>query len=170
LIRHDRPFARRVGMADANVQATVATTAAAKEVVMKNLLLKSLGALSVVGMLASAVPAHATDVRAKIPFSFSVSKQTLPAGTYTVSTGNGFSTLMIRGSEGGALSLSQAVEDRNQEGAKLVFHRYGDHYVLTEVWSGTQGRKLPESKAERELIARNGVASMQVVEIAIPKL
>lgn len=136
---------------------------------MKSLLLKGLGALGVAGMLASAVPAHAADVRAQIPFSFSVSKQTLPAGTYTVSS-NGFSALMIRGSNGAAVSLSQAVEDRSQDGAKLVFHRYGDRYVLSEIWSGTQGRKLPESKLERELSARNGVASMQVVEVSIPKL
>jgi len=136
---------------------------------MKSLLLKSLGALSVAGMLASAVPAHATDVRAQIPFSFSVSKQTLPAGTYTV-TNNGFSAVMIRGASGGALTLTQALEDHNRDGAKLVFHRYGDRYVLSEIWSGTLGRKLPESKLERELIARNGVASMQVVEVSIPRL
>ncbi len=137
---------------------------------MKNLLLKGLGAASVIGVLAAmTVPAEATDVRAKIPFSFTVSQKSLPPGTYTVSS-NGASALMIRGSGTGAVSLSHAIQNNNQEGAKLVFHRYGDQYVLREVWSGTQGRKLPEPKLEKELIARNGVASMQIVEVAIPTL
>ncbi len=137
---------------------------------MRNLLLKSLGAASVIGVLAAmTVPAEATDVRAKIPFSFSVNQKSLPPGTYTVSS-NGESALMIRGSSTGAVSLSQAIQNNNQEGAKLVFHRYGDQYVLREVWSGSQGRKLPEPKLEKELIARNGVASMQIVEVAIPTL
>ena len=137
---------------------------------MKNLLLKSLGAASVIGVLAAmTVPAEATDVRAKIPFTFTVSQKSLPPGTYTVSS-TGASALMIRGSSTGAVSLSNAIQDANQQGAKLVFHRYGDQYVLREVWSGTLGRKLPEPKAERELIARNGVASMQIVEVAIPTL
>ena len=137
---------------------------------MRNLLLKSLGAVSVIGVLAAmTVPAEATDVRAKIPFSFSVNQKALPPGTYTVSS-NGASALMIRGASTGAVSLSHAIQNNNQEGAKLVFHRYGDQYVLREVWSGSQGRKLPEPKLERELIARNGVASMQIVEVAIPTL
>jgi len=138
---------------------------------MRNLLLKGLGAASVIGILAAVtVPAEATDVRAQIPFSFSVSQKSLPPGTYTVSS-TGASALMIRGtSGGGAVSLSQAMQNANQQGAKLVFHRYGDQYVLREVWSGSQGRKLPEPKLERELIARNGVASMQVVEVSIPTL
>lgn len=136
---------------------------------MKNVLLKGLGAMSVIGMLAAATAAQATDVRAQIPFTFSISKQTLPPGTYTVST-EGTSTLFVRGSSGGALSLTSALQDNKQTGAKLVFHRYGDRYVLREVWSDSHGRKLPEPAIERELIARNGVASMQVVEVAIPTL
>lgn len=137
---------------------------------MKSLLLKGLGAMSVIGVLtAMSVPAEALDVRAKVPFSFTVSKATLPPGTYTVST-SGSSTVILRSASGGAVSLSQALENTKQEGAKLVFHRYGEQYILREIWSGSQGRKLPETKIEREMIARNGVASMQVVEVAIPTL
>ena len=36
---------------------------------------------------------------------------------------------------------------------KLVFHRYGDQYVLREVWTGEGvGRELPESRFEREVL------------------
>jgi hypothetical protein len=144
--------------------------AGGEEVVMRNLLLKGLGAASVIGVLAAVtVPAHAADVRAQIPFSFSVNQKSLPPGTYTV-TSTGATALMVRGASSGAVSLSHAIENASQQGAKLVFHRYGDQYVLREVWSGSQGRKLPEPKLERELIARNGVASMQIVEVAIPTL
>ena len=137
---------------------------------MRNLLLKGLGAVTVMGALAAmTVPAEATDVRAKIPFTFTVSKATLPPGTYSLTT-NGTSALLVRGAGSGAVSLTLSVQNSDQSEAKLVFHRYGEQYVLREVWSGGQGRKLIEPKIERELIARNGVASMQVVEVAIPTL
>ena len=131
------------------------------------MLLKSLGAASVIGVLATlAVPAEALDLRAKVPFSFSVNQRTLSPGTYTVST-TGAGTVMLNGFGGGAISLTIALQDSKQEGAKLVFHRYGEQYVLREVWSGGNGRKLPEPKIERELIARNGVASFAIVVVPI---
>src|SRR5262249_30526256 len=170
LIRHDRALRRDRGTRDADARTSrESRESSGEEVVMKNVLLKGLGAMSVIGMLAAATAAQATDVRAQIPFTFSISKQTLPPGTYTVST-EGTSTLFVRGSSGGALSLTSALQDNKQTGAKLVFHRYGDRYVLREVWSDSHGRKPAQPAIERELIARNGVASMQVVEVAIPTL
>jgi hypothetical protein len=166
---HDPIYTRGRGTADSSARR--AATTSGEEVVMRNLLLKGLGALTVVGVLTTmSVSAEALDVRAKVPFTFTVNKATLPPGTYSIST-TGASTVILRGaSGGGAVSLTQALEKADAEGAKLVFHRYGEEYVLREIWSGSRGHKLPESKREREMIARNGVASMQVVEVKIPTL
>lgn len=134
---------------------------------MRNLLLKGLSAASVIGVLATfTVSAEATDVRAKVPFSFNVAQKTLPPGTYSVTSMGGANTLLLRGSGTGAISLTSAMQNANNEGAKLVFHRYGERYFLREVWSGTTGRKLPEPKIEKEL-ARNGIASFEVVVVPI---
>jgi hypothetical protein len=134
---------------------------------MRNLLLKGLGAASVIGVLATfTVSAEATDLRAKVPFSFNVAQKTLPPGTYTVQSMGGASTLLLRGSGTGAISLTNAMQNANNDGAKLVFHRYGERYFLREVWSGSTGRQLPEPKIEKEL-AHNGIASFQVVVVPI---
>jgi hypothetical protein len=55
---------------------------------------------------------------------------------------------------------------------KLVFHRYGDEYILREVWMGSSGYQLPQTSRERELASgRSGAAtasaSFDRVEVAI---
>lgn len=39
-----------------------------------------------------------------------------------------------------------------QDESKLVFHRYGEKYFLSQIWTGggTDGRELPTSRTERQ--------------------
>ncbi len=119
-------------------------------------LLKAAGAVLLVGALgAKAGAAGDPGVRATIPFSFVVNSMTLPPGPYTVSMesllGN---VLMVRDQRHGAFAESSNVEDAKGTHPRLVFHRYGDQYILREVWmSATEGKELPETRRERELQA-----------------
>jgi hypothetical protein len=57
----------------------------------------------------------------------------------------------------GVLIQTQGVEARReQDQTKLVFHRYGDQYFLSQVWTAGESdvRELWKSRAERELIKR----------------
>src|SRR6202008_2214501 len=87
------------------------------------------------GMLTLSAPAPvaAADIRANVPFSFTVNKKVLPPGTYNVSSSAAHS-LVIRGFGAGAIILGQHPESSNSPSPKLVFHRYGDEYLLREVW------------------------------------
>src|ERR1041384_7408166 len=98
----------------------------------------------------SAKPQAANKVVASIPFEFSVGYKTLPAGEYTVrviaTAGDG---LLIQNDDGtdSVFRLSEATQGKDKSHARLVFHRYGERYFLSEVWNGSDnvGRRLIKS-------------------------
>jgi hypothetical protein len=102
---------------------------------------------------ASGTPARADQCDAKVPFSFTVGARTLSPGTYTISAqGMSEGVLFIHNTNSGAFTLGTQIQSRKDTTPKLVFHRYGDQYVLREIWMGDGiGRELPESHIEREL-------------------
>lgn len=97
------------------------------------------------------------DVVADIPFPFVVNGQTLPAGHYIVSR-VADNTLSIQGSMhlGMFVSTNSSQRSASDNSCKLVFHRYGDSYFLSQVWAAgnAHGRELLRSRAERELAAK----------------
>jgi len=120
----------------------------------------------------TAISVSAQSQRSKItniPFDFIVGEKTLPAGEYTfepnrrdfdkvwlVQSRDGrtsalFTTMLLRASE-------------TQEKAKLVFHKYGDQYFLSQIWTpgDTTGRELFTPRLELEM-AKNAVESRTIV-------
>jgi hypothetical protein len=106
------------------------------------------------------------DVVADIPFPFVVNGQTLPAGHYIVSR-VGDSSLRIQGSahQGMFVSTNSSQRSASDNSCKLVFHRYGDSYFLSQVWGAGNagGRELLRSRAERELAAKAASEETTVV-------
>lgn len=93
--------------------------------------------------------AQSGDLRAQIPFAFSVGEKTLPAGQYVVSRTSPF-VLLVRGDQGGSIVLGEQRRSRSSEETRLVFHRYGDAYYLRRVYfGGHAGYALHETKKER---------------------
>src|SRR6185503_14947604 len=83
------------------------------------------------------VAAASEELRAQIPFTFIVNK----AGM-----------VELRDMGHSAFALGIPFDDSRVREAKLVFHRYGDQYVLREVWTTAGiGRDLPEPRREKEL-------------------
>jgi hypothetical protein len=138
---------------------------------MTNRLLGWAAAAAVVAALVVMVtPVGADQITANVPFSFTVNGKSLPAGTYVLT--NDQSILWVRGGGAAAVVLGSPVESRKDEQPKLVFHRYGDRYILREAWMGTRsGRKLAPSALERELAAsaarERRTASFERVEIPL---
>ena len=111
-------------------------------------------------------------VRANIPFDFVIGTKTLPQGTYTVKfLETSPKVLVISGQDNNeaafALSITVSAEDTEDNSPKLIFHRYGDQYFLSQVWSGARlaGRELPKSQQEREHLAK-GSLEAEIVFIA----
>jgi len=111
-------------------------------------------------LMAAVVSAHAqssSSVVADIPFEFTVGGKSLKAGEYSVKpfTANGVALLISnQDSYDSAIRLTISIQARNvaQQG-KLVFHRYGQRYFLSEVWTSGErmGRQLQKSGEERAI-------------------
>jgi len=145
---------------------------------MKKQVFKVVALLSLSLMLAVVAVSASLDgkIKANIPFAFSVGGKTLPAGAYTVNSQTIRGVLVIRGeSSHTAMNVitNDVIARQQPQQTKLVFRRYGDQYFLAQVWTAgmSDGRKIPTSRAERELLkdrakhlARN-VAEPELVSI-----
>jgi hypothetical protein len=130
---------------------------------MQKHILKGLTMLMLIAgvvLMAALVSAHAqspNSVVADIPFEFAVGGKSLKAGEYSVRafTANG-NALMISSedSKHRVIRLANSIEARVvPQKAKLVFHRYGQRYFLSEVWTAGErtGRQLVKSSEERAM-------------------
>ena len=102
---------------------------------------------------------NAGNMTVSIPFDFSVSGKTLPAGDYLVqrsSQGGRIVTQIRNGEKVEAVYLQQthAVQKNEiQPESKLVFNKYGNQYFLSQVWLAgrSSGEELARSNRERIL-------------------
>jgi hypothetical protein len=75
--------------------------------------------------------------------------------------------VLVRGASGAAFSVTNRLESRGESQAKLVFHKYGDTYILRQVWMGDgTGRELPRTRLERELMERKVAGAPERVIVA----
>ena len=124
------------------------------------------GLLAVVVVATAYAQLPGTELRARIPFDFSVRGKTLPAGDYEIRRlGDEPGSLMISSAHRKgerAVFETEPVEPKSiSSRGELVFHRYGDSYFLSEVFDGggETGRELSPSRQERSL--RREMASNQ---------
>lgn len=82
----------------------------------------------------TAAMAHAQELKVAVPFDFVVNGTTLPAATYTVerSLPNNDRGLAFVGNHHGAVAIATEL-DGYATGTKLVFHKVGDEYFLSDV-------------------------------------
>jgi len=103
--------------------------------------------------------AQSETVSVSIPFDYFAAGKILPAGEYTVQSGVANGVLVLRNRENGmsAMVTGSFVEsNKPRADASLLFHRYGDRYFLSEIWTSpgsSYGLRLRPSNAEREQIA-----------------
>lgn len=137
---------------------------------MKQQVLRFLGVLGLL-LVAGSAFAQNIIVRADVPFSFNVNKDTLPAGQYEIRTisPSGSHVLLINNREAktGETFLTHAVSASQAQAGKgkLVFKRYGDRYFLSQIWLADTdtGRELPISPRERELALGHAPAKAVVM-------
>jgi hypothetical protein len=95
--------------------------------------------------------AQSNGLKANVPFDFTVANKLLPAGTYTLHRASTW-VIEIRNDDKPIAVLTIANQDGNTSpnGGKLVFHKYGDQYFLSEILSDweTMNVRVPRSKAE----------------------
>jgi len=73
---------------------------------------------------------------ATVPFAFGVANVSLPAGSYTVSILPPYNMIQVQSADGLKVATITAIPSQrsaNSTQAKLVFHRFGNEYFLTQV-------------------------------------
>jgi len=119
---------------------------------------KQLFALLGLGLLFATASAYAQTaaLKANIPFNFVVTGKSLPAGEYAIqSLSTSERVLVIRGSDKSAnmVMVSPCESAKPSDKTKLIFHRYGDCYFLSQIWTAgnSSGAELPQSPREAEV-------------------
>ena len=146
---------------------------------MKKKLYSTFAMLSIMVMLAvvSVQAQSRGQLEVNIPFEFQIANQTLPAGAYSVKRLTQ-SSILVQSADGQESAIAQTlgtIQAKTNPAVareKLVFHKYGSHYFLSQVWMvrGSDGRALTQTDAERQAakvqnLAKNG-AKPQSIEVA----
>ena len=128
------------------------------------------------GVLLAAASSYAQETRVKgnVPFDFIVGNQMLPAGDYSIKSLGSGSAVAIRNEDQGKASLTLTQSCRKASAAKktvLVFHRVGERYFLSQIWTEGQeaGRQLPQPRAEMELAKNQKVESVVIAASILPR-
>ena len=132
---------------------------------MTNQLIRNLSVALLAAASISAQGPHRLTVQ--VPFGFHVGSSMLPSGEYTVDTDVAPGVVRLRSadSKSAVMIISMAVQaPAASDRGKLVFHKYGDEYFLSQVWKpGTNsGCELRKSRREIEVaaITRRGSESV----------
>jgi len=117
--------------------------------------------LSVIALAAAAVvcaQSQPHNMSADIPFDFNAGTTQMSAGHYVV-TSLSPAMVTLRSDSGQIITVAtHSAETLNASvSGKLIFHRYGDVYFLSQLWGPGQdiGRELPRSPAEKEAAKGN---------------
>jgi len=141
-----------------------------KEVIMSFIRVPAGAIVLTASMALAASSARASNVDVNVPFSFIVSAKALPPGTYHVSVDAQQGKMLVRGLTDGVFVITNHLSVPDTAEPKLVFHRYGEEYVLREVWTGDGlENQLPEPRREKELVqsARDAGGSGSPSEVVV---
>ena len=124
-------------------------------------------------ILLAAFVAHAQSSRpinVRVPFDFVAAERALPAGDYTVTPAFSDHTMLIRSTDSKHALFVITIGAQSpdfQKVPKLIFHRYGKYYFLSEVWTSStnMGSLLPKPALER-MLARGSKKPSQEIAIA----
>jgi len=144
---------------------------------MRKQIYTAIATLALIGLFgalsAKAQTSNGIELRADIPFEFTVGKVTLPAGEYTVkcATRQAADVLELRNRDGHAraLVLMNSVVGKKDKDARLIFNRYGNRYFFAQAWmpSAEIGLKAPKSRAERAIQRELAGVKPQRQEVAL---
>jgi hypothetical protein len=123
---------------------------------MKSIVLAALSFTALIGVPAGSAQTLTNPLVATIPFDFHVGRSVLPAGRYEVKQGP-TQVIVLKKSNGSASAVLMAPgrsrPDSQRESGFLRFERYGDQYLLTEIFEPglTSGLAIRAPKAWKEM-------------------
>ncbi len=124
----------------------------ARQILKRVTMLMVLLTIALVTAVATANGQSQHRVNASVPFEFIVGEKTLAAANYRIETVGVALAIQNADAKDSVIRLANMIAPKERKSARLVFHRYGNTYFLSEVWEGGEtGRRLVESRQERAL-------------------
>jgi hypothetical protein len=96
-------------------------------------------------------------MKVNVPFSFGVEGHSMPAGEYSIFTVTPEREIRMVSADGKQSAIVNTLPNYANTpsiNSRLVFHRYGDEYFLTQVWTAGQN------------VARNPLSSKRAMALA----
>ncbi len=122
--------------------------------------------------VAAPLAAQGSKLTANIPFEFTVAGKAMPAGEYEVWKVPAAAAIVVRDVNQRTSAVSVAMRDlvtsrHPAADTRLIFHRYGNQYLLHAVVNAYAGAefRLPQMQAERELIKNTALQQEEVVAV-----
>ncbi len=114
-----------------------------------------------------------TEATANIPFDFYLKDKLMPAGDYSVARDDsGLGIIFVRNVDKpiGIYSLFTSEPSKQpMTTGKLVFHKYGDQYFLSEVWNPLLNARLVPPTSGLEKKARKAAEEIHVSSKMAPQ-
>jgi hypothetical protein len=119
-----------------------------------------LAIVSTVSVMSAKAQSLEQRLKVNVPFDFNVGDRQFSAGEYFIQRAgpdSGDTIIRVSSFDGRSstvrITFPIAAQDLTNKG-KLIFHRYGSQYFLTEVWpaGAITGRGLPQSKSEQTIV------------------
>ena len=110
-------------------------------------------------------------LRVKIPFNFSVERQTFSPGEYTLKPLLQ-NAMLLRNQTGQALMILTIPLGSTEapSSGKLIFNRYGGQYFLAQIWDAGEpvGRQVTKSPAEIEMAKKDSPGQQIALSFVTP--
>jgi hypothetical protein len=122
--------------------------------------------LAALSLMATTGASAQNKQQATVPFDFTVGQQLFPAGTYVIDHVS-YGLISVRGWKGNellsALTPITPTSQVRKNPDKLVFHKYGDQYFLSEIRGdvGEAACTISTSKLERHVQLQQAAAANQ---------
>ncbi|HEY6413553.1 MAG TPA: hypothetical protein VIX42_07690 [Edaphobacter sp.] len=125
------------------------------------------------GTLATAPSAAAQEsspAKVTIPFAFQVGLDRMPAGTYQIQKEDE-GLILLRGPDrtDRFIVMHSAVTLSAPSHGKVVFHRYGSKYFLSQIWQAGEktGLECQKSRTEKDVVLAQNKQASDLVELAL---
>ena len=105
-------------------------------------------------LVGAAIPVSAQPVRLKgeVPFAFVSGERTLQAGEYSIEITQGRVRFFdANGHQAQSIFPNPQQESGTEEQPRLVFHQYGDTYILWQIWTRDHKVDFRMSRTEYKL-------------------
>ncbi len=119
---------------------------------------------SILLLTAAMASAQTRRLSVTVPFSFVAGSRHLPAGDYTIELNREKDLVVIRsgdrsGDRFGEVKATVTATSNDltptSDKSSAIFHRYGDHYFLGQIWRLGASQVLTPGKLEKELASKS---------------